>query len=139
MTEISVENIEPVEQGAPALEEAPEPPPLERQPVAFDSSAGSVSFEAAPKRRGRPKAEPKPKAGPKKRGRPPKPRVEVEEPVYEEPVAPTPQIDINALLAPLMQAYMANTHMQRRQVKAQRNREMVRSIFSRQRAAQNLA
>ena len=142
MTEISVENIEPVEQAAEppdAPDEVPEPPPLERQPVTFESSAGSVSFEAAPKRRGRPKAEPKPKAGPKKRGRPPKPRVEVEEPVYEEPVAPTPQIGINALLAPLMQAYMANSHMQRRQVKAQRNREMVRSIFSRQRAAQNLA
>ena len=65
----------------------------------------------------------------------------VEEPVYEEPVAPepAPQIDINALLAPLMQAYMANTLMQQRQVKAQRNREMVRSIYSRQRIAQNLA
>ena len=141
MTEISVENIEPIEQPAEvepppdAPEEAPEPP-LERQPVASDSSAGSVAFEAAPKRRGRPKAEPKPKGEPKKRGRPPKPRVEVEEPVYEEPVAPT-AIDINALLAPLMQAYMANSHMQQRQVKAPRNREMVRSIFSRQR--QNLA
>ena len=141
MTEINVENIEPAEQAAEppdAPDEVPEPPPLERQPVALETSGGSV-VEAAPKRRGRPKAQPKPKAEAKKRGRPPKPRVEVEEPVYEEPVAPTPQIDINALLAPLMQAYMANSHMQRRQVKAQRNREMVRSIFSRQRVAQNLA
>ena len=130
--------IEPVEQPPDAPEEAPEPP-LERQPVAFESSAGSVAFEAAPKKRGRPKAEPKPKSEPKKRGRPPKARI-AEEPVVE-PVAPepAPQIDINALLAPLMQAYMANNHMQQRQVKAQRNREMVRSIFSRQRIAQSLA
>ena len=87
-----------------------------------------------------PKAEPKPKGEAKKRGRPPTPR-SVEKPVHEEPVAPepAPPLDINALLAPLMQAYMANTHVQQRQVKAQHNREMVRSIFSRQRIAQNLA
>ena len=137
MTEISVENIEPVEQ-AVEPPDASEEPPLERQPVTFESSAGWVAFEAAPKKRGRPKAEPKPRGEPMKRDRPPKLR---EEPVYEEPVAPEParQININALLAPLMQAYMANSYMQQRQVRAQRNRDMVRSIFSRQRIAQDLA
>ena len=96
--------------------------------MAFESSAGPVSFEAAPKKRGRPKTQAKPAA--KKRGRPPKPEPpEVEPP---QPEYAPPPIDINAVLGPLMQAYMANSHMQQRQVKAQRNREMVRSIFSRQ-------
>ena len=67
MTEISVENIEPVEQAAEppdAPDEVPEPPPLERQPVAFETSGGSV-VEATPKKRGRPKAQPKPKPSPR--------------------------------------------------------------------------
>ena len=108
-TEISLGNMEPEKPADPQEESSqlpPEPPPLEREPVAFETSSGSVAFEAAPKRRGRP-AEPKPESEPTQRGRPPKPR-DVEEQVVE-PIAPEPalQIDINALLAPLTQAYMA--------------------------------
>ncbi len=68
MTELTVENIEGdivTGEGAPEtfserliergdgdfVEEAPpEPPPLERQPVAFQTSEGEVSFAAAPQK-----------------------------------------------------------------------------------------
>ena len=149
MAQITVENIETPAESVEAPAEPAEPPepaepaePSELQPVAFETASGSVAFAAAPKRRGRPKAEAvapqaAPKAEPKKRGRPPKPRVDPEPAPAVAPAPEPPPVDINALLAPLMQAYMASSHMQQRQVKAQRNREMVRSIFSRQR--QNLA
>ncbi len=81
MPEITVENIEGepvtgedapqtfserlIERGdgdfVEPVEAPPESPPLERQPVAFQTSQGEVSFAAAPKKRGRPKGKTKPK------------------------------------------------------------------------------
>ena len=128
-----MENIdaEPPEAPQEAPREAPQeapleapqeaPPVLERQ-VAFETTNGEVSFQAAPKKRGRPKGAAKPKARPK--------AAPVEEPVYE---APPPPVDVNALLAPLLQAYMLNSHVAQRQAKAQRNRELAQSMFSRAR------
>ena len=127
-TEITVENIDPEAAPEEILEPPPEPPALVRQAVSFATSAGEeISFEVAeeappaPKKRGRPKAAaPKPKAEPKRRGRPPKQQVVAEpvEPVYQEP------IDINALLEPLFQAYMATSHMSRQNAKQQQYRDL---------------
>ena len=138
MTEITVESIEPEPVEAPAAAEpaeaeAPPPPVLERQPVAFQTTGGEVAFEAAPKKRGRPKAAPKPKSEAKPRGRP----KAAPEPVVESPEPPP--LDVNALLTPLLQAYMLNSHVAQRQAKAQRNRTLAQSMFSRsrQRFAEN--
>ena len=123
-----MENIEPeiaapVEVPAEApTEEIPEPPELERQPVAFQTAQGEVSFAAAPKKRGRskgkakPKSEPKPQA--KRRGRPPNPVAEPAEPMHEAPAPP--QLDINQLLEPIFKAYMATSEMRKREARRQR-------------------
>ena len=125
MAEISVENIEP-EAPAEAPEETHATPELpeqlaepepERQPVAFQTAQGEeVSFAAAPKKRGRPKGKAKPKAEPKQRGRPPNPVPA--EPVPEAP--PAPQVDINQLLEPIFQAYMATSEMRKREARRER-------------------
>jgi outer membrane biosynthesis protein TonB len=99
MSELTVENLDAPGAELPP-EPPPEPPPLERH-VAFQNE--EVNIEAAPKRRGRPKAEPKPKPEAKKRGRPPKPR---EEPVPEAVVEPPPPLDIHALMQPLVEHYI---------------------------------
>ena len=139
-TEIVVENIEPVGEVAGAASVEPDlvdPPEVVQEPPHLEREV--TAEPPAPKRRGRPpKQRDEPVAAPKRRGRPPKARI-VEEPVYEEPVAEPPPVDINALLAPLMQAYMANNHLQQRQLKSQQRRQMVRSIFSRQRVTQTPA
>ena len=133
MTEITVENIEEGEpvtgEGAPKtfserliergdgefVEEAPpEPPPLERQPVAFQTSQGEVAFAAAPKKRGRPKGKAKPK--------PVEP-----EPAVEQ-AAPPPPIDVNALLEPIFQAYMATNEMRKREQRSQRYRDLFQGM-----------
>ena len=49
-----------IERGDGDFVESAETAP-EREPVAFQTSGGEVGFEAAPKKRGRPKAEAKPK------------------------------------------------------------------------------
>ena len=138
MTEITVENIEgePVTgEGAPQtfserliergdgdfvepVEAPPEPPPLERQPVAFQTSQGEVSFAAAPKKRGRPKGKSKPK----------EPRVvaPVQEPVPEAP--PPHPIDVNALLEPIFKAYMATNEMRKREQRSQRYRDLFQGM-----------
>ena len=135
MTEITVENIEGepvtgeeapqtfserlIERGDGDFVAPPEPPPLERQPVAFQTSQGEVSFAAAPKKRGRPKGKAKPK----------EPRVvaPVAEPV---PEAPPPQpIDVNALLEPIFQAYMATNEMRKREQRSQRYRDLFQGMF----------
>ena len=129
MAEITVEEIglgaEPVE----APEQAEEAEAVEEQPVevSFATSAGDVAFEAAPKKRGRTRAAPKPKAEPKKRGRPP--RQAVAEPIYE-PQHQQP-VDINALLEPLFQAYMATSHMSRRNAQQQRYRQLFQGMRER--------
>ena len=127
MAEISVENIEP-EAPAEAPEETPAtelpepeqpvpaPPELERQPVAFQTAQGEEVSFAAPKKRGRPKGKAKPKAEPKRRGRPPNPVPA--EPVPEAP--PAPQVDINQLLEPIFQAYMATSEMRKREARRER-------------------
>ena len=142
MTEITVESIdaenpapaeaEPAARERGALCSASEPtasaevppaqPVLERQ-VAFQTTSGEVSSEAAPKKRGRPKGAAKPKPRPKA----------APTPVEEEPLEPPPPMDVNALLAPLQQAYMLNSHVAQRQAKAQRNRTLAHSMFSRTR------
>ena len=132
MSEITVENLDvpsdppDVAPEPEGVQPPPEPPVLERHPVAFQTSGGEVNFEAAPKRRGRPKAEPKPKGEPKKRGRPPKPR--------EEEVEPAPQpppIDINKLLEPLMQHYIATSHMRRESAKRQQYDGLFQNMLAR--------
>ncbi len=95
--------------------EAPPEPPLERQPVAFQTSQGEVSFAAAPKKRGRPKGKAKPK----------EPRVVAP----AEPEAPPPQpIDVNALLEPIFQAYMATNEMRKREQRSQRYRDLFQGM-----------
>ena len=134
MTEITVENIEPVTgEGAPQtfserliergdgdfvepVEAPPEPPPLERA-VAFQTSQGEVSFAAAPKKRGRPKGKAKPR----------EPRVVA--PVAEPEALPPPQpIDVNALLEPIFQAYMATNEMRKREQRSQRYRDLFQGM-----------
>ena len=129
MTEITVENIE----GEPVTgEEAPqtfserliergdgdfvEEAPPEPVPVAFQTSQGEVSFAAAPKKRGRPKGKAKPKV-----------RIE---PVAEiVPEVPPPQpIDVNALLEPIFQAYMATNEMRKREQRSQRYRDLFQGM-----------
>ena len=136
MAEITVEDIglgaEPVEapeQAEEAMERAEEAEAVEEPPVevSFATSAGDVAFEAAPKKRGRPRAAPKPKAEPKKRGRPP--RQVVAEPVYE-PQYQQP-VDINALLEPLFQAYIATSHMSRRNAQQQKYRQLFQGMRER--------
>ena len=134
MTEITVENIEgePVTgEGAPQtfserliergdgdfVEAVPPPEPLERQPVAFQTSEGEVSFAAAPKKRGRPKGKAKPK---EKRPREP-------EPVFEPPPPPAP-IDVNALLEPIFKAYMATNELRKREARSQRYRDLFQGM-----------
>ena len=57
MSEITVENLDAPEEAPEEVSAPPEAEPESvRQPVAFETSAGEVSFEAAPKKRGRPKA-----------------------------------------------------------------------------------
>ncbi len=136
MAEITVENIEgePVTgEGAPQtfserfiergdgdfvepVEAPPEPPPLERQPVAFQTSQGEVNLAAAPKKRGRPNGKAKPKE-PKR----------VVEPVVE-PEAPPQPIDVNALLEPIFKAYMATNEMRKREQRSQRYRDLFQGM-----------
>ena len=137
MTELTVENIEGdivtgeeapktfserlIERGdGDFVEEAPpEPPPLERQPIAFQTSEGEVSFAAAPKKRGRPKGKAKPKE-------PKRPREPVQDSVVE-PEAPPP-IDVNALLEPIFKAYMATNEMRKREQRSQRYRDLFQGM-----------
>ena len=139
MSELIVENLDPAEvdivtgEGAP--EEAPEPE--ERAPVAFQTGGGEeVNFEAAPKKRGRPKAEPKPepkpRAEPKKRGRPPKPR---EEPVPEAVVEPPPPIDLHALMQPLVEHYINQSHARREGARRQRYDGLFQNMLQRRGAS----
>ena len=98
------------------VEVPPEPPPLERA-VAFQTSQGEVSFAAAPKKRGRPKGKAKPK----------EPRVVA--PVAEPEALPPPQpIDVNALLEPIFQAYMATNEMRKREQRSQRYRDLFQGM-----------
>ena len=117
---------EPEEQPEPLELPEPEPPALERQPVAFETTEGEVSFEAAPKKRGRPKGKAKAegKAQPKKRSKPP-----AAEPVQE---APPPSIDINALLEPVFNAYMANSEMRKREARRERYSALFQGMVGRQ-------
>ena len=142
MSEIVVENMdnsaasEPPPAGPPAPETS-EPPPEEPAPaeepatVSFATSSGEVSFEAAPKRRGRPKGAAKPKAEPKRRGRPPRSEVAAQ-PIEEpppEPVADGYGFDPHAFLEPLVQAYMASSHLRAEQQKQQRYRDLFQNMM----------
>ena len=98
------------------VEAPPEPPPLERQPVAFQTSQGEVSFAAAPKKRGRPKGKAKPK----------EPRVVA--PVAEAEAPPPQPIDVDALLEPIFQAYMATNEMRKRDARQQRYRGLFQGM-----------
>mgnify|MGYP003326670320 CR=1 FL=1 len=140
MTEIPIENLEGepgtgegapqtfserlIERGdgdfveAAAEPPAPGPPPLERQPVAFQTSEGEVSFAAAPKKRGRPKG----KAKPKEPKRPKEP-----EPVFEPPPPPA-LVDVTALLEPIFKAYMATNEMRKREARSQRYRDLFQGM-----------
>ena len=116
MLEITVGNLDaPEEVSAEAAQEEPDEV---RQPVAFETSAGEVSFEAAPQKRGRPKAEPKPKGYPEKRGRPPRPREPVPEPSV--PVIEAPPLDLHALMEPLVQHYISQYQPRRENARRQR-------------------
>ena len=120
MTEITVEDIdtqppaiaEPVAEVAEPVAEVAEPV---REPVAFQTTQGEVTFAAAPKKRGRPKGKAKPKQ-PKERP------VPVEEPPPY--VEPPPPIDIDALLQPVFQAYMATNEMRKREQRNARYRDL---------------
>ena len=132
MTEITVENIEGepvtgeaqtfserlIERGDGDFVEAEPPPEPERQPVAFQTSEGEVSFTAAPKKRGRPKG----KAKPKEPKRPREP-----EPVFEAQPPPA-LIDVNALLEPIFKAYMATNEMRKREARSQRYRDLFQGM-----------
>ena len=144
MTDITVENIEAdhdivtgdeapktfserlIERGdgdfVEPVEAPPDPPALERQPIAFQTNQGEVNFEAAPKRRGRPKGTAEPKGEPKRRGRPPA----IVEPIEEAP--PAPPIDVNALLEPIFRAYMATNEMRKRDARQQRYRDLFQGM-----------
>ena len=137
MSEITVENIEEtdivsgegaattfaqrlIERGDGDFVDPPPEPVLERAP------APEQSEEPAPKKRGRPKAEPKPKPEPKKRGRPPKPIVEA--PASPEP---PPPIELHALMEPLMQHYIAASHLRRESAKRQRYEGLFQNMMAR--------
>ena len=120
MTELTVEEIqepvplpeEPVEQ--PPQEPPEEPPELTREPPQEPPEPEVIEPAVpAPKRRGRPAgSKNKAKALPKRRA-----AVEVAPEIFEpEP----PQIDVNALLEPIMRAYMATGELRKRQARQQR-------------------
>ena len=96
--------------------------------VSFATSSGDVVFEAAPKRRGRPKGAAKPKSEPKRRGRPP--RSEVSAQPIEAAPEPPPPIDVDAFLEPLVQAYMASSHMRAEQQRTQRYRNLFQNMMA---------
>ena len=91
-------------------EELPEEPPeLTREPPQEEVIEPAVP---APKKRGRP-------AGSKNKAKAlPKRRAAVEAPEIFEPEPP--QIDVNALLEPIMRAYMATGELRKRQARQQR-------------------
>lgn len=143
---ISVEEIDP-ENAAPAEVEAdaPEeslpraepdiedvPPPPDSAPPPVDGvgeaahSAAAHSAQAAPKKRGRPKAAPKEKPAPKPKGRPRKVTVVEEEPeVLNEVVEPPPLTDndLRDSLGPILRIYASHL-MRGRQGKRARYREL---------------
>ena len=115
MTELTVEEIqEPTPQPVPEEppEEPPEAPPeLRREPPEVQAEE-PAELPPAPKRRGRPAgSRNKPKALPKR-------RAAVEAPEIFEPEPP--QINVNALLEPIMRAYMATGELRKREQRQQR-------------------
>ena len=129
---ISVEEIEPQE-AAPEEVPAPEPKVIEEEPAAPEAEPSVVDFqdvpplEAAPKKRGRPKAAPKEKPVPKAKGRPRK-VVVPEEPVEEvQHYVPAPTDDqLHEYVTPLLRLYASHL-MRGREGK----RAHYRNIFSR--------
>ena len=133
MSELTVGNLDvPENPESEPSELPPEPPPSELPPperhVAFQTNEGEVNFEAAPKRRGRPKVEAKPKPEAKKRGRPPKPR---EEPTPEAVVEPPPPLDIHALMEPLVQHYINQSQARRESARRQRYDGLFQNMLQR--------
>ena len=136
MSEITVENLDAPPEVTPeapeaVAPEAPEAEPEERAPVAFQTTGGAeVSFQAAPKRRGRPKAEPKPKPEPKRRGRPPKPREPTPPPTPVQEAAPPP-LDLHALMEPLVQHYIQTSQARRESARRQHYDGLFQTMMSR--------
>ena len=144
MSEITVENIEDADvvsgEGAPTtfaerliergdgefVEPPTEPPVLERQSAA---QAVETPLIEAPKKRGRPKGGAKPKSEAKKRGRPPKPSVEAAPEQSQDP--PAPPIDLHALMEPLVQQYIAASHLRRESAKRQRYEGLFQNMMAR--------
>ena len=133
---ISVEEIDPENIAAPAEVEAAAPeeqaplpkpePDIEDVPEAPPEAPPPVE-QAAPKKRGRPKAPPKEKPVPKPKGRPRKVTVVEEEPeVSNEVVEPPPPLTDNDLrdsLGPILRIYASHL-MRGRQGKRARYREL---------------
>ena len=127
---ISVEEIEPQEQETvlPAPEpEVIEPETVLEPPEVVVEDVPSPPLEAAPKKRGRPKAAPKEKPVPKAKGRPRK-VVVPEEPVEEvQHYVPAPTDDqLHEYVTPLLRLYA--THLMRGR---EGKRAHYRNIFSR--------
>ena len=117
----------------PEVVPAPEPEVIEEEPTAPEAEPSVVNvqdvppLEAAPKKRGRPKAAPKEKPVPKAKGRPRK-VVVPEEPVEEvQHYVPAPTDDqLHEYVTPLLRLYASHL-MRGREGK----RAHYRNIFSR--------
>ena len=130
---ISVEEIEPQET-APEVVPAPEPEVIEEEPAApeaepsvdIEDVPAPPPLEAAPKKRGRPKAAPKEKPMPKPKGRPKKVIVP-EEPAEVQHYVPQPTDEqLHEYVQPLLRMYASHL-MRGREGK----RAHYRNIFSR--------
>ena len=119
-----------------AAHSADVPPPPDSAPPPVDGvgeaahSAAAHSAQAAPKKRGRPKAAPKEKPAPKPKGRPRKVTVVEEEPeVLNEVVEPPPLTDndLRDSLGPILRIYASHL-MRGRQGKRARYRELFSQV-----------
>ena len=128
MTELTVEEIqepvpEPPEPPEPPEQPPEEPPELTREPPQEPPEPEVIEEPAvpAPKRRGRPAgSRNKAKALPKRRA-----AVEVAPEIFEEPPA---SIDVNALLEPIMRAYMATGELRKREQRQQRYNSLLQGM-----------